>query len=122
MTIQEIIERVDDLCPNQYSEEQKTRWLRDYDRKTWNENANVRGCCASLRASYEDYEQTDELWIPDPYGDSIYGNFLMARIAEANAETAKYNMYATLHDDAMRSFLAHLASISSASPFRGWRF
>ena len=27
MTIQDVIERVDELAPNQYTEEQKKRWL-----------------------------------------------------------------------------------------------
>lgn len=123
MTIQDVIERVDELCPNQYSEEQKTRWLRDFDRKTWNENARNRcGGCVSLRESYTDYGQTDELWIPEPYADDIYGNFLMARIAEANAETVKYNAYATLLEDAMHSFLAHMAATTSAPSVGRWRF
>jgi len=122
MTIQEVIERVDELCPNQYSEEQKTRWLRDFDKKTYIENAGQTcGRCASLRASYES-DGTDDLWIPEPYADSIYCNWLMARIAEANAETARYNMYATLHDDAMHAFLAHLAATTSAPSVGRWRF
>ena len=37
MTIGDVINRVDELAPNQYSEEQKIRWLTGLDGKIFEE-------------------------------------------------------------------------------------
>ena len=37
MTGQEIIERTDELCPNDYSEEQKLHWLSSLDGQIFHE-------------------------------------------------------------------------------------
>jgi len=94
MTIKECIDKVDNLYPNQYSEEQKVDWLSrlDYDiyhnlilQHEYNEGEE--------EVKYEPYSVNDmahSLIAPFPY-DELYIAYLRVKIDEANEETANYN-------------------------------
>lgn len=105
MTIQEVIERVDELAPNQYSEEQKMHWLSDFDAKVFHEVflTHERGC--GVMCPFDTYEDAEkDLLIPAPYASDVYCYYLLSRIAESNAEIQKYNLYSTLFNEAYKTF------------------
>ena len=106
MTIAEVIAWVDDISPNQYSDAQKLAWLSSFDGKVWEE---VFLNHAGNEAEYPEggHTQTsDMLLIGAPYAMDVYGNNLLAKIAEANAEVAKYNLYATLYNTEYAQFVS----------------
>jgi hypothetical protein len=103
MTISQIITKVNDLEPNQYSTNQKMAWLTQLDGQIFDE--------LILTHEHEDgitftaySAETDELLVPFPYGEDVYVNYLKARIAEANHEVVKYNGSMTLFNTAYQNY------------------
>lgn len=98
MTIKECIDIVDSLKPNQYSIEDKVRWLSFIDRLIIND----------VLKTHEDYDEKYDLFdgysadklgekliAPAPY-DQLYTEFVKMKIDEENGETARYNNTATM--------------------------
>ena len=101
MTVGELINHVDDISPNQYTSSQKMAWLSNMDGKVLNEvfltHENPMEGVPFM--GWEAYTSTDdELLIREPYAQDVYANYLLAKIAEANAEIPKYNLYSTLYN------------------------
>ena len=112
MTTQDIITQADLLSPNQYSAEQKTRWLRDLDGRVRREG---------LGADLWDGDP-DSLCIPAPYAADIYTNYLLSRIAEANAEIPKYNLYASLFNSEYDAYARFVSRTRRPKREKGWRY
>ncbi len=103
MTIGDVINRVDELAPNQYSDEQKIRWLTSLDGQIYEEI--IRTHCERIRESFSVYEDTScELIVPFPYAEDLYSWYLQAMIAAQNAESGKYEQMRVLYNDALRRF------------------
>lgn len=101
MTIQEIIAKVDALSPNQYSVEQKIGWLSSLDGKIFHEVILTHAHGGFEFFPPEGYDNDEyDLIVKPPYADDLYTYYLLSRIAEFNAETAKYNQYAALYNAA----------------------
>lgn len=100
MTIEEVIASVDELMPNQYSTEQKVKWLSSLDGKIYRDVIMThRGDFAFYPPG--EYTSDDvELVVQPPYAEDLYVYYLLSRIAEMNAETAKYNQYSALFNAA----------------------
>lgn len=101
MKIAEAIDLIDALRPNQYSDEDKVRWLSVLDGKAYIEVILTHE--GADEVSYEAYTTEDmdkELLIPAPHDHEIYVNWLMAQIDQANAEIGKYNQSITLYNAA----------------------
>lgn len=101
MKIAEAIDLIDALRPNQYSDEDKVRWLSVLDGKAYIEVILTHE--GADEVSYEAYTTEDmdrELLIPAPYAHEVYINWLMAQIDQANAEIGKYNQSITLYNAA----------------------
>lgn len=104
MTGQDAIRWADSLAPNAYTVEQKIAWLSDLDGKIYRE----------FLARYENVDENDPpepyedgsetLLIPEPYARDVYGNWLLAKIAEANQEIALYNTHSTMFNAAYREY------------------
>ncbi len=98
MTVNDIIAAVDLKEPNSYSRQEKLRWLSALDGK-------VR---AEVLLTHEGYDGEDgfapyesgeeELLIPFPYGEGVYTHYLIAMIAAANAEAARYNQQIAMYN------------------------
>lgn len=104
MTIQEVIAIVDDLTPNQYSTDQKIRWLSTLDGKIFHEviQAHVGGGCF-----FQGYDTDEaELIVQPPYAEDVYTRYLQARIAAENNEINKYDQYQTLFNSAYGDYTA----------------
>ena len=101
MTIAEAIGIIDTLRPNQYTDEDKVRWLSVLDGKAYIEVIKTHEGAENV--SYEAYAVQDmdkEMLIPAPYDHEVYINWLMAQIDQANAEIGKYNQSITLYNAA----------------------
>ena len=123
MTIQEVIDRVDTLAPNQYSDEQKMAWLSDFDGRVFHEVIMTHRPGHGIMYPFDTYTDDDtELIIQPPYAADIYVNYLLSRIAEANAEIQKYNLYAALFNTEYQNWTAWFNRTHEPRDKGGWRF
>ena len=103
MTYSKAIELVDERTANGYTTDDKVRWLMQLDQKIYDEliatHEQPRPCHRP-----EDCSPEDALLVREPYAEDIYINFLQARIAKENEETAKYNVAITLYNAAYADF------------------
>jgi len=93
MTGHKVIEKVDRVKPNSYSEEDKFGWINELDgmvQRLVFQNDEVK------QYSYPD-DMDKELLIPAPY-DDVYALFLEAKIDYYNREYANYNNSATMFE------------------------
>lgn len=95
MTCTEIINKVDELMPNQYSTEVKLSWLNNCDGKIFNDII-LSHVGVEPGTEFEPHALEDELLVPFPYGDEIYCYWLEAMISFQNCENGKYNQFITL--------------------------
>ena len=102
MRAMDIIERVDLLEPNQYSPEQKLRWLNALDGRIFREILAAGDKNASAPEPYQ--TGREELLIGFPYGEDIYYYYLQAMIAAENSETQRYNKRMTMFNSALADF------------------
>lgn len=97
MTAGEIIARTDELEPNQYETEQKMRWLSALDGQIFEEVIKTHE--DPPRETFQEYTaEEDELLVPFPYAEELYGWYLQAMIAAENAESAKYSQMLELYN------------------------
>lgn len=93
MTPNKVIEIVDRLKPNSYSEEDKLRWLNELD-------GDVQRLVMQLdevkQYSYPE-DMDKELIIPAPFND-VYALYIEARIDYHNREYANYNNSAAMFE------------------------
>lgn len=121
MTIEEAIERADSIAPNQYSDTQKLQWLSDFDGKVYHEVIMTHE--TPFPILFEGYESDgDELLIQPPYAADVYVNFLLSKVAEANAEIQKYNLYATMLNTAYSEFTSWYNRTHRPRRGKGWRY
>ena len=120
----EIITEVNSLSPNQYRDETKLKWLEDLDGKIFHEL--IESCDdaeTAARHAEADYTCTDvELLVGAPYGRDIYVNYLRGKIAEADAETDRYNLYAAAFNAEYQQYAALYSSRTPHRRQRGWRY
>ncbi len=88
MTLKEVIERADELRPNDFSTEMKVAWLNEIEGMV---QTNVMLLQAEdlVQYNWEDHAET-ELLAKFPH-DKIYWAYLIALIDFANDDTARYN-------------------------------
>lgn len=113
MNIQECINRVDSVKPNQYSIEDKVRWLSYLDGNIQKEifdryekeetEAEETTEEVPVFTGYSPDRMTDELLVPFPY-DELYVAYLKAKIDEENGETARYNNSASTFNGMLQDF------------------
>ena len=109
MTIKECIDVVDNVKPNQYSIEDKVRWLSFLDSIIINDVLKTH---EGYRNEYEEFEGYSEnrlgtkLIVEAPY-DRLYEAYLKMKIDEENGETARYNNSATMFNSYMTAYKKH---------------
>ena len=102
MTVKEIIDRTDEIKPNQYSTEQKTEWLSRLDIQIYNEVMKTHEDCDM--DGFEGHTgETAELLVGSPY-DDMYRYYLESMIDYANQEIAKYNNSSAMFDERYTEF------------------
>ena len=120
----DIITEVNVLSPNQYGNEVKLKWLEDLDGKIFREL--IESCDdeeTAERYAEADYSDVDvELLIGAPYGRDVYVNYLRGKIAEADAETDRYNLYAAAFNAEYQQYAALYNSRTPHRKQQGWRY
>lgn len=123
MTIREAIDRADTLNPNQYTEEQKVKWLSLLDYSVFTDIINEH--------EYNEGEETVEfrpyttddvektLLASYPY-DEMYVVFLQMKIDEANKETDRYNNSAALFNSYSEDFSHHYHKTHRSKKYYGF--
>lgn len=98
MTIEEVISKVDELAPNQYSTEQKIGWLSSLDGQIEEEIIRTHEGADPYRYMPARGYQTDseQLLIQGSYAEDVYVNYLLSKITSMNGEIVKYQQYASL--------------------------
>lgn len=89
MTVQEVIDRVDGVKPNAYTNADKLAWLNEIEGKVQTE-IHMTDIDAVVRLE----SVTDELMVPFPY-DSLYDYYMQAMIDFYNGE---YDRYANTYE------------------------
>lgn len=117
VTIKEIIERVDEVKPNAYSEKAKLRWI-----------AELEGLLAAdvflmspeeiQQVQYSHPEDLNTKVLVDFPHDSIYDYWLMAKIDFMNGEYEKYENTMQIYNAAYQNFVRWFAS--SYEPAQGY--
>jgi len=102
MKAMDAIRQVDSLAPNQYGVEQKLRWLALLDGQIYEEVMCAYEGRPEKPGAYSTGEE--ELLVPMPYAEGIYGRYLQAMIAAENFESAKYNQQIILYNAAYQQF------------------
>lgn len=98
MTIQECIDRVDSLKPNQYTIKEKVEWLSFIELRIINDVLKTHEGYDGrydLFTGYSEDKLTITMIAPSPY-DRLYTKYLEMKIDEANGETTRYNNSATM--------------------------
>jgi hypothetical protein len=127
MNIQECINRVDSVKPNQYSIEDKVRWLSYLDGSIQKEIFDryeqppeeketkiiiIYGDSEETESNEEEAKEftgyspdrlSDALLVPFPY-DELYVAYLKAKIDDENGETARYNNSASTFNGMLQEF------------------
>jgi len=85
LTAQEVVEQVDLLCPNQYTQEQKLGWLGELEGRI---------CLDVPLMSEEQLEQVRQSWpgtllVGWPHSD-LYSHWLLAKLHQADGELELY--------------------------------
>lgn len=106
MTVQEAIDYVDKMRPNQFDTETKVEWLSKLDGQIFREVVLTHeGFLPHQEAPrYVCDHMEARLLVPCPYDEEVYGYYLMARIDKENAEFNRYNQDITMYNNAYLRF------------------
>ena len=106
MKIAKIISIVDEMRPNQYELEDKTRWLSEVEGLLVDSVFNLAEGNDILFEKYEyEMDAEKELMLPDRYSD-IYIHYLKAKIEFSDGETEAYNNEVAAYQSAFDQFAA----------------
>lgn len=106
MTIYECIDMVDNVKPNQYSIEDKVRWLSFLDSIIINDLIKTHEGYEGQYDEFDGYSSDrlgTKLIVPHPY-DSVYPAYLKMKIDEENGETARYNNSRTMYNSYLTAY------------------
>ncbi len=105
MTIIEAINKIDNLKPNSYTQQDKVKWLSILDGIIKTEIIDTHE--GSEKVTFNGYEAETPvdtvLLVPAPY-DDVYVKWLEAQMDYANGETAKYNNSMVMYNTAYSTF------------------
>ena len=124
MTVSEAIAQADAIAPNHYTPEQKLRWLSDLDGKITHEvllTHEQRPFDQGFPCEGHD-DASEELIVQAPYATDVYVNYLLSRVAEANAEVGKYNLYSALFNSAYQDFTNRYNRTHTPKGEGEWRY
>lgn len=106
MTIQECIDTVDNVKPNQYSIKDKVQWLSFLDGIIINDVIKTHEGYENQYEEFAGYsaDKTGVKLIVDAPYDNLYVAYLKMKIDEENGETARYNNSATMFNSYMTTY------------------
>lgn len=105
MTIIEAINKIDALKPNNYTHNEKIKWLSNLDGIIKKEviDTHEGGADIIFTGYDENTEYEKQLIVPFPY-DDVYIKWLEAQIDYNNAEYGKYNNSSMAYNNAYSAF------------------
>jgi hypothetical protein len=141
----EAITEANELGPNPYGNDLKLRWLRDLDGRIRRELMERReapktgeyedgfsvsesetfgsGGSASQTSPDEAFADTEAvLLVPEPWARDVYVNYLLSRVAQADAEAERYNLYAAFFNMAYGEYAAWYNRTAPLPRRGGWRY
>ncbi len=106
MKVNEAIEILDKLRPNQYKIPQKLRWLSDLDGKIF-EDVFLTHEDNQIKKfdKYTEDDMSRELLIPEPYTD-VYQHYLSAQVYYNNNEMLRYSNSMIMYNNVLSEFEA----------------
>lgn len=107
MTVNEAISRIDALKPNEFTKEEKLRWLSILDGMIKEEIIDTHeGDNIGAFTEYSPNDVDRVLLVAAPY-DDVYIRWLEAQIDYANGEYGKYNNSMAMYNTAYTTFKNH---------------
>ena len=106
MTLQEAIDRVDEMKANMMSVRMKVGFLTEIDQLIHDEIVmkHEHTEAQAVKPAYnEEADLMTELIVPDPYGRDVYLYWLMSRIDDQNQEDGRYNVDRAKFENAYRT-------------------
>lgn len=104
MKLFELISEVDQLRPNQYNNDQKTRWISEIEGMIVDEILNMAEGNEIEFSGYEyALDSEKELMLPDRFCD-IYEHYLKAKIEFYDEETDIYNNEVAAYQNAYNQY------------------
>lgn len=104
MCLAELISLIDEMKPNQYTKEQKVRWLSEVEGMVTDDVLNNYEGEQTEFESYDyDRDMERELLLPDRFSD-VYINYISAKIDFQNMETEQYNNDVAMFEASMEQF------------------
>ena len=107
MTIAEIIDMVDDLKPNKFTDEQKISWLSDCDSVIFKDVISTHerqdGDPETFSGYAADVDVSTKLLVDAPH-DQLYRYYLEMQIDLYNKEISNYNNTANIYNRAYADF------------------
>lgn len=105
-TIKEIVEFVDGIKPNAFTNEQKVQWLSELEGRIQREVFLLHK--AEVITYHWDSDKETQVLVEPPY-DNVYDLYLAAKIDFANGEYMKYQNSEVAFDDAMGALTRQFA-------------
>ena len=102
LTVGQVLLQVDALLPNQYTAEEKRRWLKQAEGFVIEEVIKVHEGGENCRL-LEEWSDDTELLVGAPY-DELYRYYVEAQIHYANGEMNRYNNACTAWNNALLTY------------------
>lgn len=106
MTLKQVIDMVDDIKPNAFSNDTKTEWVNEVEGYVQTE-VFLLNVDDIVRYNYAT-DQNKTLLV-DPPHDKIYWTYLSAMVDFANGEYTKYNDTVQLYNEFIKEFMRWFA-------------
>jgi hypothetical protein len=119
MKLTELIAHVDEIKPNAFDNDTKTRWVNQLEGRIQSEVFlwDVASLC--VQYTYPETEEDDpELLVKAPY-EEIYEHWLEARIDYANGEYDKYQNSMAMFEEVYHAFAAWFINTYHPAEHRG---
>ena len=104
MTIGEVITQIDTIKPNQYTQNEKVKWLSELDAEIFDTITKTNGT-----DTFESYDPSSgtitsqELIVPDDYA-KVYLSYLSSKIDFWNGEYTRFNNSAIIYNNDLQAF------------------
>ena len=120
MKLGKMIAMVDNMKPNQYTKDMKTKWLSEVEGTVVDEILNL---AAGNQIVFNGYDYNNdvekELLVPDTHLD-IYQYYLFAKIDYQNSELERYNNDTAMFYAALEDYAKYYRRTHRQKPIRGF--
>lgn len=110
MTLREAISRCDAAKPNQYTVQEKIRWLSGLDGRIHKEVLQGHEPTPPEFSGYGEGDIDRALMAPAPY-DELYPLYLQSQVDYYNAEFGRYNNSAAMFNEAFSAYADYINRI-----------